>query len=63
MADHRITPPWYAKQDKVGSVIAECMSDGQKRYLTQWADTYMRHHHIHLHAQTGYKPAKNPQMS
>ena len=58
MADHRVIPPLYAEQDMVERVNAECMSDGQKRYVVQWADTYMLCRHIPLHAETGYKPAE-----
>ena len=58
MADHRVIPPLYAEQDRVERVTAECMSNGQKRYIVQWADTYMLCHHIPLHAKTGYKPAE-----
>ena len=58
MADHRVIPPLYAEQDRVERVTAECMSNGQKRYIVQWADTYMLRHHIPLHAETGYKPAE-----
>ena len=63
MADHRVIPPLYAEQDMVERVVAEllhseCMSNGQKRYIVLWADTYVLHHHIPLHAETGYKPAE-----
>ena len=58
MADHRVIPPLYAEQDRVERVTAECMSNGQKRYIVQWADTYMLRQHIPLHAETGYKPVE-----
>ena len=58
MVEHRVIPPLYAEQGMVERVNAECMFNGQKCYMVQWADTYMLHHHISLHAKTGYKRAE-----
>ena len=55
--NHNIVPPLYGHQDYIEEVVAESMTGGQKRYIVQWADTYMLCRHIYLHAKTGYKPA------
>lgn len=39
--NHNIVPPLYGHQDRIEEVIAESMTGGQKRYIVQWADTYM----------------------